>query len=170
MKKQHMLVRYVLMHGSWFKLVLSWSWAGASCLGPAHDQLKPVQDQLKQAHDQLRTSLNQLPRFKTHLTSICCFFNREVRSHLHYPSNLEPTEFTPVLQNDQISLERNQGACGELQETIQRALPSTEAQYLEHQISWWLNNCGLQMVSAHRGGGEEDTAMALLQYELLLLF
>ncbi len=32
---------------NWFKLVLvmSWSWAGASCLGPAHDQLK----QLKQA-------------------------------------------------------------------------------------------------------------------------
>ncbi len=23
-KKQHMLVRYVLKHGSWFKLVLSW--------------------------------------------------------------------------------------------------------------------------------------------------
>ncbi len=55
-KKQHMLVMYVLKHGCWswtglswssagHVLVLSWPWAGASCLGPALDQL--------------RTSLNQ---------------------------------------------------------------------------------------------------------------
>ncbi len=34
-KTQHMLVMYVLKHGSWFKLVLSWSWAGANCSRPA---------------------------------------------------------------------------------------------------------------------------------------
>ncbi len=63
-KKQHMLVRYVLKHGSWFKLVLSWfklvlscSWAGSKQLAHAQDQLI---NSLQPAHCQLRTSLNQL--------------------------------------------------------------------------------------------------------------
>ncbi len=52
-KKQYMLVRYVLKHGSWFELALSWSQATSSCSGPAH---------------------NQLPCFKTYLTGTCCCF------------------------------------------------------------------------------------------------
>ncbi len=37
-------------------LILSWSWAGASCLGPAHDQLKPA-------------------AMLQNITRICCFFS-----------------------------------------------------------------------------------------------
>ncbi len=34
------IVRYVLKHGCWFELVVCWSWAGASCFGPAYNQLR----------------------------------------------------------------------------------------------------------------------------------
>ncbi len=69
LKKQHMLVRHVLKHGSWFELVLSWSWAGlnwscagptSSCSGPGHNQLRtsswPTKDQLKPAQTSCHAS------------------------------------------------------------------------------------------------------------------
>ncbi len=31
------IIRYVLKHGCWFELVVCWSWAGASCFGPAYN-------------------------------------------------------------------------------------------------------------------------------------
>ncbi len=48
-KKQHMLVRYVLKHGCWFKLVLSWSCAGPKQLAPSQDQHMTSLNQLKPA-------------------------------------------------------------------------------------------------------------------------
>ncbi len=44
LKKLHKLVRYVLKHGSWFELVLSWSWAGLSWLwaSPEQELVEPV--------------------------------------------------------------------------------------------------------------------------------
>ncbi len=81
-KPRHMLVRYVLKHSSWFELAHIWSWvgyklamsltwAGASCLGPAYDQLKPAHTQLIPAQISYHAS-------KHNLASIWCFFNRIV--------------------------------------------------------------------------------------------
>ncbi len=48
-KKQHMLVRYVLQHDCWFKLVLSNQLLLRTSLGPAHDQLRTILNQIKPA-------------------------------------------------------------------------------------------------------------------------
>ncbi len=53
---------------------LSWYLAGPKQLAPAQDQL--------------RTSLNQQSCFKTYLTSICWFFNRDLPANLWSPERL----------------------------------------------------------------------------------
>ncbi len=54
-----MLVRYVLKLGYWFMLVLSWSRAGRTSLGPAHDKLKTAKVQHKPAKDQHKPAKDQ---------------------------------------------------------------------------------------------------------------